>query len=360
MSGKVLHHRTPEFEKILREAWSGLQQVFATAQPVQIIAGSGSAAMEAAVVNLLSAGDEALVVVSGKFGERWAEMAERYGVRVTRWSIPWGKKLDLSEFERQLRLIPNCKAVFSQVCETSTATIHPVKEMSEIVRKNSQALFAVDAISAIGCAMLEMDKWGIDCVVAGSQKAFMIPAGLSFIAFSERAWEAQAKSNLPKFYFDMALEKKANTQRFETHFSTPVPLVTGLRQVLAQMQKVGLDKVRLRSEALAIATREGGELLGLKVFSETPSPSVTALITPTDSGSLREILELDHGITVMGGQDQQKGKILRIGHMGDIQDEDLLAFFEALSEILEKKDIFPQIKAKILPQLQAAPVLFPR
>ena len=333
MSAKVLHHRTPEFEKVLREVWAGLQSVFATKQSVHIIAGTGSAAMEAAVVNLLSPGDQVLVVVSGKFGERWVEMCERYSLKVHRLDVAWGSAVQLPELAAALKSHRAVKAVFTQVCETSTATVHPVQKMAQMVHQNSAALFVVDAITAVGCMPLPMDDWDLDCVIAGSQKAFMIPTGLSFISLSQRAWQAQAQARLPKYYLDLAGEKKAN-DRGETHFSTPTPLVVGLGVVLKKIEQRGLNGVIERCQALAMATRESCEILGFKTFSASPSNSVTALTTPegVDSAQLRDWLEKERNITVMGGQDHLKGKIIRVGHMGYILDEDMKALIQALNE----------------------------
>lgn len=359
MSDKVLHHRTPHFVGILNEVWRGLQDFFTTKQPVQIIAGTGSASMEAAVVNTLSPGDEAMVVVSGKFGERWAEMCEVFDVHTHRYNVPWGKKIDLENFAEFLKAHPETRVVFSQVCETSTATLHPIESMSKIVHQTlPNALFAVDAITGIGCMPLPMDDWGLDVVVAGSQKAFMIPAGLSFIALSERAWKVQAEAWSGKFYFDLAEERKANTKG-DSQFSIPTPLIVGLGQVLGQVQRVGKEKVWARSLALSEATRIGGEALGLKLYSESPSPSVTALLTPSDSTVLRDRLEREFNITIMGGQDQLKGKILRVGHMGDVRNEDMLALFEALSEVLGKPEKFNSFKGALEQKLLSAPTLFP-
>jgi aspartate aminotransferase-like enzyme len=333
MSHKVLHHRTPEFERILRDTWAGLSWVFGTKQPVQIIAGTGSAAMEAAVVNLLSPGDEALVVVSGKFGERWADMCERFGIVTHRWNLKWGEPADLQQFEQQLKTHSKVKAVFTEVCETSTATVHPIEAMAKLVRQHTQALFAVDAITAVGCMPLPMDQWDLDVVVAGSQKAFSIPTGLSFIALSERAWTAQAQSKCPKFYFDLAAEKKVNAKG-ETYFSTPTSLMVGLHVVLKRWREVGLEQMIKRCATLAQATRDMAPALGLCVYSLSPSNSVTALAVPAavDSAKVRDWLERERNITIMGGQDHLKGKILRIGHMGDVRDEDMLALFDALAE----------------------------
>jgi aspartate aminotransferase-like enzyme len=330
MSDKVLHHRTPEFERILIEAWQGLKYVFGTKQPVQILCGTGSLAMEAAMINLLSPGEEALVVVSGKFGERWAEIAQRFGIKAHKLNVEWGAPVQPAQLEAALKAAPNVKAVFTQVCETSTATLHPVEALAKITRAHG-ALFAVDAITAVGCMPLPMDDWQLDCVIAGSQKAFMIPTGLSFIALSERAWQAQAQSKTPKFYLDLALEKKANDKK-ETHFSTPTPLIVGLHEVLKQIQSVGLDQVIARCELLASTTRTFGERIGLDPYSKSPSSSVTALKTGTDSAALRDWLEKERNITIMGGQDQLKGKIIRVGHMGDVRDEDMSALFAALCE----------------------------
>ncbi len=340
MSAKVLHHRTPEFEKILRETWVCLKTVFATQQPVQIIAGTGSAAMEAAACNLLSPGDQALVVVSGKFGERWAEQCERYSIKVHRLEVPWGEPVRLEDLEAALKSHRAVKAVFSQVCETSTATVHPIQKMAQVIARNSQALFCVDAITAVGCMPLPMDDWGLDCVVAGSQKAFMIPTGLSFLAFSEKAWKVQAQSRLPKYYLDMGTERAANLKG-ETHFSTPTPLIVGLNVVLKQMQSRGMSLVVERCQALAKATREAAAELGLETYSSAPSSSVTALKTPAgvNSTQLRDWLEKERNITIMGGQDGLKGKIIRIGHMGYILNSDMTALMRALAEGLKSEGV---------------------
>lgn len=355
MSERVLHHRTPQFVEILHNVWANLTTFFATKQNVQIITGSGSSAMEAAVVNTLSPGDEALVVVSGKFGERWADICDRYGVKTVRLNSDWGTELDLDAFAA--KLTPSVKAVFTQVCETSTATVHPVREMIGLTRKKApNAIFAADAITAVGCMPLPMDEWDLDVMVGGSQKAFMIPAGLAFIAMSERAWKAQAQSRLPKYYFDLAGEKKANAKG-DSMFSIPTPLVVGLHEVLQHVHKLGLPHLWRRCSALSEATRACGELIGLTTYSKSPSPSVTALVTPSDSGKIREWLEKERNITIMGGQDQLKGKILRVGHMGDIRDEDMLALFEALCETM-KKDFATMVKPVLERQLRTAEPLF--
>jgi len=359
MAEKVLHHRTPEFAQILHEVWSGLKKVFATDQMVQILTGTGSAAMEAAVVNTLQPGDQALVVVSGKFGERWAEICERYSIQTTRWNVPWGSALDLQAFEDQLKKNPHVKVVFTQACETSTATAHPVQAMSQLVRRHLPgALFAVDAITAVGCMDLPMDAWDLDVMVAGSQKAFMIPTGLSFIALSPRAWHVQAQCQQPKFYLDLATEKLANLKG-DSQFSIPTPLVTGLGVVLRQLsQDDGLALLKKRCAHLAAITREVGLALGMPTFSQAPSSSVTALTTPSDSAKIRDWLESERAITIMGGQDSLKGKILRVGHMGDVRDQDMLALFAALAESLNKASQWNEIAIPTADRLRTVGPLF--
>ena len=358
MSGRVLHHRTPEFIEILKGAWSGLSEVFATRQPVQIVTGTGSSGMEAAVVNTLSPGEEAVVVVSGKFGERWAEMCEAFGMKTHRLDVPWGEPVDTDQFATTLRKFPAAAVVFSQACETSTGTLQPIREMATLVRKIlPNALFAVDAITAVGCLPLPMDEWGLDVVVGGSQKAFMIPAGLSFIALSEKAWIKQASVSSRKFYFDLAAERKANLKG-DSQFSIPTPLILGLGMVLDRIRSVGINHLFQRTALLSDVTRFAGGRLGLEVFSTSPSPSVTALKTPVDSAALRDRLERDFAITVMGGQDHLKGKILRVGHMGDVRDEDMTELFRALAELLAKQNIFISMRSELEARLRTQAPLF--
>jgi len=362
MGQKVIHHRTPEFERLLKGSWAGLQHVFGTKQSVQILCGTGTAAMEAAVTNTLSPGSSIVVVTAGKFGERWAEIASQYGVQVHRFEVPWGEALSVDAFARELEKHTKLDAVMWQACETSTATLFPVQEMAQRVRKiHPEALCLVDAITAVGCTPLPMDEWDLDVIVGGSQKAFMLPTGLSFIALSERAWKHQDKFNgspqINKFYFDLKAERQANLKG-ETRFSTPTPLIVGLHLVLEQMQSVGLTQVHQRCEALAQATRMAGTQLGLSVFSKSPSPSVTGLEVglARDSAQCRDWLERERQITIMGGQDQLKGRLLRVGHMGDIQDDDMIALFRALGEYFNVD--FAPFEKDMSKQLQRTRPLF--
>lgn len=329
------HHRTPEFIAVLERVKIGLQWFFCTKQPVLVLTSTGSGAMEAALVNTLSPGDEILCIVSGKFGERWAEMATRFGIQVHRIDVPWGAQLDLSAVKEKLKSLPALKAVLIQAVETSTATQNPVREVAQITQENSDALIIVDAITGLGAMDLPMDAWGLDVVIGGSQKAFMLPTGLSFIALSEKAWGANAKAKTPRYYFDLLQEKNAQGKG-QTYFSTANSHIVGLDMVLFRFQGNGLEWIRNRCEVLAEATREGAKALGLSVFSQSPAASVTAIALPAsvDGAALRDHLESTYNVTVMGGQDHLAGKIIRLGHLGYITDGDAIAGVELLGQSL--------------------------
>lgn len=331
----ALHHRTPDFENRIKECFEGLKTVFQTSNPVLIQSATGSGVMESAVVNTLSPGDEVICIVGGKFGERWAEICKNYGVVVHSLTLEWGEKLDLTLLESLLKKYPQVKAVLSQACETSTATVYPIQKISELVKKHSNALILVDAITAMGCMELPMDLWGLDVVIAGSQKAFMLPTGMGFIGVSKKALEFSKSSRIQKYYFDWNAELKNYPKT--TRFSSPNSMIVALQQVLELFFKVGLDQVQKRCRTLQEATEVGCQSLGLKLFSKDPSSSVTAISLPKDvqGEKLRNWLESEKNITVMGGQDQLKGKILRIGHMGAITNEDMIQFFKFLCEGLE-------------------------
>lgn len=304
--------------------------------------------MESALVNVLSPGDIVASVVSGKFGERWADMAEAYGAKVERLEIPWGESAVIEKFEIWLEQLKRAgrapQILLSQACETSTGALHPIREMAKALRRVSpDTLFLVDAITALGALPLPMDEWDLDGVVGGSQKAFMLPTGLSFLAFSERAWAKVPSAKSPRFYFDIRTELEAN-QRGETGFSSAVPLVKALEIVLREIEAMGgWEVVHRRIATLSRATRASLETLGLPSFAKVPSPSLTALVVPNgmDGQKWRATLETDHGLVLMGGQDQLKGKVLRIGHMGYIPDFDLLRAIETIartSGTVESKD----------------------
>jgi len=332
----MIHHRTPEFEKTLKNVSEKLKDTFATSQNVYMHAATGSGAMESALVNTLSPGDEVLAIISGKFGERWAEMAKRFGCQVHTLNVPWGEAVQVSAVANALAAHANIKAVLCQACETSTATVHPIEALAALIRPRENTIFIVDAITAVGAMPLEMDAWGLDVVIGGSQKAFMLPTGLSFIALSKKAWRFYESAKIPKFYFDLKPEEKS-LLKGETHFSSVVPLVRALEVALTHLTGTAKHATQTRITGLAQATREAGVRLGFKIFSQAPSPSVTALVVPDgiDGQKLRDHIEQKYNLTLMGGQDQLKGKILRVGHLGYITDDDMRALFEILALALK-------------------------
>jgi len=330
------HHRTPEFVALWNRVLANLKKVFMTDQPVFVHTSTGSGGMESALVNCLSPGDHIIVIVSGKFGERWAEMAEAFGVKVISIEVTWGKAVTVNELAATLKQFPQAAAVLCQACETSTGVLHPIKDLAHLISQYP-ALFMVDAITALGALPIPMDQWKIDVLIAGSQKAFMLPTGLSFISFSQKAWLKTATARCPKYYFDIRREKAANDNG-ESFFSTAVSHVRALNLVLDIFLKQGLDKVQGRIQALSRATLAAASELGLSTFSETPSPSITALKIPDgiDGQKVRAEMEKHDHVIVMGGQDQLKGKIVRIGHMGAISDSDLLRTIHSLAQSINR------------------------
>lgn len=331
----MIHHRTPEFDQVLAHALNGLKFLFQTEQPVFIHTATGSGAMESALVNALSPGDHVLAVVSGKFGERWADMAQAFGADVHRMEVPWGQAVSAADVELYLKKNSQTKIVMSQACETSTGTAHDIFELGKIIAK-TPALFLVDGITAVGAYPMPMDEWKIDGLVAGSQKGIMLPTGLSFISFSKKAWDTVQTAKCPRFYFDLRKEFKAN-QNGETLFSSNVPLIKGLSFILSEIQKVGLKTHFAEIKRRADFTRDITMKMGFTLYSQHPSDSVTALNLPaqvTDGVKFRTHFEKKYQVTVMGGQDQAKGKIIRLGHMGYIRDVDMVQTMTRLASAL--------------------------
>lgn len=335
LSQPMIHHRTPEFDEILKRVLSGLKFFFQTEQPVFMHTSTGSGGMESLLVNVITPGDEVLAIVSGKFGERWADMAEVYGAKVHRMNIAWGQAVNTADVENFLQKNLNIKIVLCQATETSTATAHDIKTLGQIIAP-TLALFLVDGITAVGAYDIKMDEWKIDGLVAGSQKAVMLPTGMSFVCLSKKAWAVVEKCKAPRFYFDLRREHKANLNG-ETLFSSPVPLIKALDFVLTRIQQIGLQTHFQQLRRRADFTRALAAVMKLDLYSQSPSDSVTALVLPTglNGAALREHLEKKYLVTVMGGQDQAKGKIIRIGHMGYIRDTDMIETMYRLAQVLQ-------------------------
>ncbi len=335
MAEPIIHHRTSQFSAILTKVRENLQYLFQTSNDVIIFASSGTGAMEASVVNMLSPGDTAIVIRAGKFGERWTELCEKYGVKAVNIDVTWGDAVDPQKVKDELDRYPDAKAVFMQAHETSTGAKQPVKEIAELTRHRENTVLVIDAITALGVYELPMDDWGLDVVVTGSQKALALPPGLSMVGVSEKAWQMSKAAKLPRFYFDFASEKKAISKQ-TTAFTPAVSLIMGLSMVLEEIRSQGLEAVFRHHRELAEATREGATALGLKLFSRAVSEAVTVIETPEgiDGQAIVKKLREQYGITIAGGQGQAKGRIIRISHMGYLCQWDMVIAMAAIERAL--------------------------
>jgi len=336
LSRPMIHHRHAPFKAILAEVSKDLKYLFQTENDVLIFSASGTGAMEGAVSNLLCRGDKAIVVEGGKFGERWREICEAYGVEVISVPAVWGKAVDPARVKEALERTPEAKAVFLQASETSTAVRHPVREVAELVAARPNTVIVVDAITGLGVFDIPTDAWKLDVVVTGSQKALMLPPGLAFASVSEKAWKMIAASDLPKFYFDFAKERK-NQAKHQTAYTSSVSLIVGLQAALKRIKEEGLPALFARTEKLARATREGVKALGLELLApEAPSPACTAVKVPdgVDGEKIPSLIRDKYGVAVAGGQAELKGKIFRLSHMGYVSGYDVISGLVALESTL--------------------------
>lgn len=321
----VLHHRTSAFESIFAQVRQGLRWVFQTQGEVLCLAGTGTAAMDGAVCNFLSRGDTAIYVNAGKFGERWGEILRAYGVNAVEVLVPWGEAVSPGAVAHALAQHPGGKAVYLQACETSTGVAHPVREVAALCRDRAHTLCVVDGITAVGVMDVALDRDGIDVLLSGSQKAFMLPPGLAFVAISDKAWQHAAQANLPKFYLDFAVERKAS-EKNQSAWTSATSLMVGLRESLRLMQEEGLLNVFARHDRLAGACRAGMQALGCELFAQAPAAGVTAVAPPAgiSSEAVVKTLTEQFNMTIVGGQDAVKKKIFRVAHMGHYDGVDML------------------------------------
>lgn len=337
MAHPLYHHRTPQFSQLFKETIGLLKYLYQTKNDVFILSSSGTGAMESSVVNTLSQGDEVIVIRSGKFSERWGEICEAYGVKPICIDIEWGKNLDFDLLEKTIKENPNIKALFCQYTESSTGVRFDIKAISETLHKNSDALMIVDAITGLGVMECKTDEWGLDVVVCGSQKSLMLPPGLGFLSFSERAWKAYEKSTLPKFYFNLKAEKKA--QANDTTAWTPaITLIIGLNKVLKNIKDETIEEVVRRHQYIADAVRAGVNSLGLSIFPLSPSNALTAVSVPDsiDGNKIPKLMRDKYGVAIAGGQGHIKGKIFRLGHLGYIDKSDIAIVFQSLEFVLNE------------------------
>jgi aspartate aminotransferase-like enzyme len=336
MARPLMHHRTKEFEALFEEVRSGLSWLYQSEGDVIMLAASGSGGMEASAANLLSPGDSALVVEGGKFGERWVEICRAYGFETDVISVEWGRSVDLGEVESRLRAGGH-RAVFVQASETSTGAKHDVRQLAEVVRRTSpDTLVVADAITALGVYDLRPEEWDLDAVITGSQKALMLPPGLAFVWLSERAWAVAEKAGSPRFYFDLRIERKSQAKN-TTAWTPAISLVEGLRVALEMMRGEGLENIFARHARLAGGMRSALRALGLDIFPrDLLSESVSAVSVPegVDGKAIPRLMQNEQGITIAGGQAHLSGKIFRIGHMGYVDESDMLAAIGGLERVL--------------------------
>ena len=335
MMGSDIHHRTEDFRNLYRTVLADLKEVIGTSSDVLCLVASGTGAMEASVSNFLSRGDKVIVCSAGKFGERWAEIAKAYGLDPIVLSVPYGEVVSVKAVEDALASDKNIRAVFVQASETSTGAAHDVKGMAEAIRK-TEAIFVVDAITGLGTMPLDIDSWGLDIVIGGSQKSFMIPPGLAFITISPKAWALGESSNLPRYYFNLKREKK-NAAAGESSWTPATSLLLALGESLKYIKTLGMDKLIENAQLLARATREAAAALGLQLFApDSPSGSVTAIRAPQgmDSSVIVKEFRNRFGSIIANGQGSMKGEIFRIAHLGYFDFSDLFAMVAQLELIL--------------------------
>ena len=335
MMASDIHHRTEDFRNVYRSVLTGLKEVLGTSHDVLVFSSSGTGAMEAAVSNLFSRGDKVIVCTAGKFGERWVEMAAAFGLEATVLKAEYGDAVGAERVEAALAAEPGVRGVFVQASETSTGVAHDVHAMAQAVAKTG-AIFIVDGITGIGTMPLDIDGWGLDVLVGGSQKAFMIPPGLGFLAISPKAWRFTETATLPHYYFDLKKEKK-NAAQGESAWTPSTSLLLALGATLEYIKQMGMPKLVENAQLLARATRAAATALGLELFApHSPAASVTAVKAPNgwDSGVIVKEFRNRFGQIIANGQGSMKGKIFRIAHLGYFDFADLFGVIAGLELIL--------------------------
>ncbi|SEG61643.1 aspartate aminotransferase [Bryocella elongata] len=365
MAAADIHHRTPEFRALYTRVLAQLKEFVGTSNDVILLSSSGSGAMEASVSNLTSPGDRVLVLSAGKFGERWTGIAKSFGCEIDLVSEPYGQTFDMEKVKAALK--PDTRVVYMQANETSTGTQHDVKAVAQLLKDtNSEALLVVDGITGLGTSTLDMDDWGIDVLIGGSQKAVMIPPGLSYLAISERAWARMESTKNPRYYFDLRKERK-NAVKGESAYTPAVALIAALGAafdwIAAQAATTdnpagnlveGRKKLVHNAEVISEMTRAAMVALGFKLFTESPGSAATAVYAPegVDSGLVVKELKSRFAAIITNGQGEMKGQIFRIAHLGYFDYMDMIALIGAIEQVVVKS--IPQLKASFGDGLIAA------
>ncbi len=334
----IIHHRTPQFQAFLKEVGEGLKEVLKTKNEVYILAGSGTAAMEASVVSFLSPGDKVIIAEAGKFGERWGEICKAYGIQATVLKAVWGTNVKPADIKKVLDSDKSIKAVFATHSETSTGTNADIEGIGKVV-KDTPAILIVDAVSGLAVQDLQTDNWHVDVVCSASHKGLMLSPGVAFVSVSPKADVLLASSTTPKYYFDLRKYKKAWTS-IDTPFTPAIGVVIALAESLKMIKEDGLDNMLASYARLAKGTRAAALALGLTLFADESAISnvLTAIRVPDniDGEKVLKMMRDTHGISVAPGQDAVKGKIIRIAHMGVIDEYDILTGIACLEKVLKQ------------------------
>jgi aspartate aminotransferase-like enzyme len=333
----IIHHRTPDFSAILMEAVDGLKQIFETEGDLLVMACSGTGVMEGSIANCFCAGDTVIVARNGKFGERMKQISEVYGLTVVDLEYEWNQVCDPADIESALAEHPDARGVIVTQSETSSGVLNDVATIGGIVSRYDDCVLIVDSITGIGAVPCKTDEWGLDVVMTGSQKGLMLPPGLAAVSVSEKAWAAYERSDLPKFYFDWGKYQKS-LGKDTTPFTPAVSLVIGLNEAVKMMLDEGVHEMIARHSRLAEATRTGVQALGLELFAppEGRGSAVTPVWVPegVDGGAIVKTMKEKYGVTIAGGQEQYKGRIFRIGHLGYFGPFDIITTLAALEMTL--------------------------
>mgnify|MGYP002780681974 CR=1 FL=1 len=340
MAKHPIGHRSGDFSKIIAEVIENLKWLHQTQNDLMVLTVSGTGAMEAGIINFLSPNDRVLVGCNGKFGDRWAEVCDAYGLQTERVTAEWGKSLDPEVFREKLEAdtAKEIKAVIITHSETSTGVINDLETINRYVKAHGQALIIVDTVTSLGATSVPVDAWGLDVVASGSQKGYMIPPGLGFVTVSAKAWEAYKTAKLPRYYLDLGKYRKS-IAKDTTPFTPAINLFFALHAALRMMKAEGLENIFARHQRLLTASRAAMKAMNLPLFAadECASPAITAVMpSGVDAEQIRSVMRKRFDIALAGGQDHLKGKIFRIGHLGFVSDRDLLSAIAALEAMMQE------------------------